>query len=49
MGVETPETQAPDASLEDGLKVVGLEQFPAQVIAYSGAHAGQRLFALCAA
>jgi hydroxyacylglutathione hydrolase len=31
LGVETPETESPDASLSDGLKV-GLEKFPAQVI-----------------
>jgi glyoxylase-like metal-dependent hydrolase (beta-lactamase superfamily II) len=31
LGVETPETEAPDASLADGL-TVGLESFPAQVV-----------------
>ena len=31
LGVETPETAAPDASLDDGLKV-GLETLPAQTI-----------------
>jgi len=31
LGVETPETESPDASLDEGLKV-GLENFPAQVI-----------------
>jgi len=31
LGVQTPETAPPDASLADGL-VVGLERFPAQVI-----------------
>jgi hydroxyacylglutathione hydrolase len=31
LGVETPETEAPDASLGDGL-TVGLESFPAQVL-----------------
>jgi hydroxyacylglutathione hydrolase len=31
LGVETPETEAPDGSLEDGLRV-GLESFPAQVV-----------------
>jgi glyoxylase-like metal-dependent hydrolase (beta-lactamase superfamily II) len=31
LGVETPETEAPDASLADGL-IVGLESFPAQVV-----------------
>jgi len=31
LGVETPETEAPDGSLADGLRV-GLENFPAQVV-----------------
>ena len=31
LGVETPETDAPDGSLADGLRV-GLESFPAQVV-----------------
>jgi hydroxyacylglutathione hydrolase len=31
LGVETPETEAPDGSLVDGLRV-GLESFPAQVV-----------------
>jgi hydroxyacylglutathione hydrolase len=31
LGVETPETEAPDGSLADGLRV-GLESFPAQVV-----------------
>jgi len=31
LGVETPETEAPDASLADGL-TVGLDGFPAQVV-----------------
>jgi hydroxyacylglutathione hydrolase len=31
LGVPTPETEAPDASLDDGLRV-GLDSFPAQVI-----------------
>jgi hydroxyacylglutathione hydrolase len=31
LGVETPETEAPDASLADGL-TVGLENYPAQVM-----------------
>jgi glyoxylase-like metal-dependent hydrolase (beta-lactamase superfamily II) len=31
LGVETPETEAPDASLADGL-TVGLESYPAQVV-----------------
>jgi hydroxyacylglutathione hydrolase len=31
LGVETPETEAPDASLADGMRV-GLDHFPAQVL-----------------
>jgi hydroxyacylglutathione hydrolase len=31
LGVETPETESPDASLQDGLKV-GLDSYPAQVL-----------------
>jgi hydroxyacylglutathione hydrolase len=31
LGIETPETESPDASLDDSLKV-GLENYPAQVI-----------------